>query len=107
MLSTGAVARHVMLEESVIDAMAPGAVWAQMATVGVDATAALDAAVTTRRPDVRFVDAPVSGSRLPAESGQLVVLASGPETARRIVEPVFSVLGRRTLWRATPAPGPG
>jgi 3-hydroxyisobutyrate dehydrogenase len=98
MLPTGTVTRHVMLDEGVVDAIAPGAVWAQMGTVGVDATAALDAAVTTRRPDLRFVDAPVSGSRVPAESGQLVVLASGPETARAVVDSVFAVLGRRTLW---------
>jgi 3-hydroxyisobutyrate dehydrogenase len=78
--------------------MAPGAVWAQMGTIGVDATAALDAEVLARRPDLYFVDAPVSGSRVPAETGQLVVLASGPEAARALIEPVFSVLGRRTLW---------
>jgi 3-hydroxyisobutyrate dehydrogenase len=98
MLPTGDVVRDVMVERGVVDAMAPGAVWAQMGTIGTDATAALDAAVTARRPDVHFVDAPVSGSRAPAEAGQLVVLASGPEVARDIVGPIFSVLGHRTLW---------
>ena len=98
LLPTGDVTREVMVGGGVLDAMAPGAVWAQMGTIGVDATAALDAEVSARRPDVHFVDAPVSGSRVPAETGQLVVLASGPEVARALVEPVFSVLGRRTLW---------
>jgi len=98
MLPTGDAARHVMLDAGVIDAMAPGTVWAQMGTIGVDATTTLDAAVTARRPDLGFVDAPVSGSRVPAETGQLVILASGPETARAVVDPVFSVLGHRTLW---------
>jgi 3-hydroxyisobutyrate dehydrogenase len=98
LLPTGNVVRDVMVEGGVVDAMAPGTVWAQMGTVGIDAIADLDAAVAARRPDVRFVDAPVSGSRAPAEAGELVVLASGPEVARAIVDPVFSVLGHRTLW---------
>jgi 3-hydroxyisobutyrate dehydrogenase len=52
-----------------------------------------------RRPDVVFVDAPVSGSKVPAESGQLLILASGPETtAAEALEPVFGALGRATLW---------
>ncbi len=32
------------------------------------------AAVGARRPDVLFVDAPVSGSKGPAETGELLVL---------------------------------
>jgi 3-hydroxyisobutyrate dehydrogenase len=98
LLPTGDVVGDVMVERGVVDAMAPGAVWAQMGTIGVDATATLDVAVAARRPDLLFVDAPVSGSRGPAESGQLVVLASGPGAARAVVDPVFSVLGHRTLW---------
>jgi 3-hydroxyisobutyrate dehydrogenase len=78
--------------------MAPEAVWAQMGTIGVEATEHLDTEVRTLRPDVHFVDAPVSGSRHPAESGQLLVLASGPESAADTVGPVFDVIGRRTLW---------
>lgn len=98
LLPTGEVVRDVMVERGIVDAMEPGAVWAQMGTIGIDATASLGAAVAARRPDLHFVDAPVSGSRGPAESGQLVVLASGPEAARTVVDPVFSVLGRRTIW---------
>lgn len=98
MLPTADVVRSVMLDDAILEAMAPGAVWAQMGTIGIEGTAALDTAVASRRPEVRFVDAPVSGSRVPAETGQLVVLASGPEVARPIIGPVFSVLGHRTLW---------
>jgi 3-hydroxyisobutyrate dehydrogenase len=98
LLPTGDVIRDVMVERGVVDAMASGAVWAQMGTIGIDATAALDADVGARRQDLHFVDAPVSGSRAPAESGQLVILASGPEVARTVIDPVFAVLGRRTLW---------
>jgi 3-hydroxyisobutyrate dehydrogenase len=78
--------------------MAAGTVWAQMGTIGVEATEYLNAEAATRRPDVVFVDAPVSGSRGPAESGELLVLASGPDAAEARLGPVFDAVGRRTMW---------
>jgi 3-hydroxyisobutyrate dehydrogenase and related beta-hydroxyacid dehydrogenases len=48
--------------------------------------------------DVMFVDAPVSGSKGPAEAGQLLILASGPPAAAAAVRPVFSAIGRKTVW---------
>jgi 3-hydroxyisobutyrate dehydrogenase len=98
LLPTGDVTRSVMLDRGVVRAMAPGAVWAQMGTIGVDATAALETAATSIRPDIRYVDAPVSGSRGPAEAGELLILGSGPESAKRTVLPILAALGRRTLW---------
>ena len=47
---------------------------------------------------VKLVDAPVSGSTHPAEEGELTILASGPDSARKSVEPVFEALGSRVLW---------
>jgi 3-hydroxyisobutyrate dehydrogenase len=69
-----------------------------MATVGVERTEWLATQVRTQRPDVAFIDAPVSGSREPAEAGQLLILASGPPRAAQSLESVFGVLGRATLW---------
>jgi 3-hydroxyisobutyrate dehydrogenase len=47
---------------------------------------------------VLFVDAPVSGSKGPAETGQLLILASGPPAAQAVVAPAFSAIGRKTVW---------
>ncbi|MDQ4105654.1 MAG: NAD-binding protein, partial [Actinomycetota bacterium] len=47
---------------------------------------------------VPYVDAPVLGTKQPAEQGQLVVLASGPDEARKKCEPVFDAIGSKTLW---------
>jgi 3-hydroxyisobutyrate dehydrogenase len=44
------------------------------------------------------VDAPVSGSKGPAETGQLLILASGPAAAETVVRPAFSAIGRKTVW---------
>jgi len=98
LLPTAQAITQLMIGQGVVDAMAPHAVWAQMGTIGVEATEALDTEVRLRRPDLAFVDAPVSGSRQPAESGQLLVLASGPRPAAGTLEPVFDAIGRRTLW---------
>jgi 3-hydroxyisobutyrate dehydrogenase len=97
MLPTAETVKEVMLEHKVINAMRPGAVWAQMGTIGVEATECLRSQVARERPGILFVDAPVSGSRGPARTGGLVVLASGPEGSRSLVQPVFEALGR-VIW---------
>jgi 3-hydroxyisobutyrate dehydrogenase len=81
-----------------LEALPPGAVWAQMSTIGVEGTAAVSAIVEKERPDVLLLDAPVSGSKAPAEQGKLVIFASGSEQARPIAEPVFDAIGQRTVW---------
>ena len=97
-LSEASATRAVALDAGMLAAMPPGAVWAQMGTIGVAATEELAGAVAERRPDVLFVDAPVSGTRGPAEAGELVILASGPERATPLLEPAFGAVGRVTRW---------
>lgn len=98
MLPTADTVRAVMLEGGVVDVLPERAVWAQMGTIGVSATLETAASVRRVRPDVLFVDAPVSGSKEPAARGQLVILASGPQEAESIVRPAFSAVGRKTVW---------
>lgn len=104
MLPTADAVGEVMLEGRALGALRPGAIWAQMGTIGVEGTEKLAAEVVRRRPDVAFADAPVSGSREPARTGALTILASGPDTMRPVLEPVFAALGQRTVWLG-PAPG--
>jgi 3-hydroxyisobutyrate dehydrogenase len=73
-----------------------GAVWLQMSTIGTEATERC--AELAREQGLVFVDAPVLGTRKPAEDGQLVVLASGPEEVRGRLGPLFDAVGKRTLW---------
>lgn len=88
----------IATDQGLLAALRPGSIWAQMSTIGIRGTERLVAMVGERRPDVHFVDAPVSGSRVPAEQGGLLIFASGPDDARSRVASVFDVLGRRTLW---------
>lgn len=98
MLPNADAVADVMLRGGTLDALRANATWAQMGTIGFEATERIAAEVARRRPDVIFVDAPVSGSREPARNGRLLVLASGPERSRDSVDVVFAALGQRTLW---------
>jgi 3-hydroxyisobutyrate dehydrogenase len=98
MLPTVDVVNSVIFAGGVAPAFADGAVWAQMGTIGVTATTDAAGRLGQLRPDVMFVDAPVSGSKGPAEAGQLLILASGPAAAEQAVRPAFSVIGRKTVW---------
>ena len=88
----------IAVDLGLLEALPPGAVWAQMSTIGIDGTEAISSIVEGRRPDVLFLDAPVSGSKVPAEQGKLTIFASGSEAARPLVEPVFAAIGQRTVW---------
>ncbi|WP_256256841.1 NAD(P)-dependent oxidoreductase [Nonomuraea pusilla] len=74
----------------------PGQVWAQMSTVGVAGAQRL--AALAAEHGLTYADAPVQGTRQPAEQGRLVVLAAAPQEARDALDPVFSAVGGRTLW---------
>ncbi len=98
MLSTADAVESVIFDGGVADAFADGCVWAQMGTIGVEATRRIADRLAAQRPGVMFVDAPVSGSKGPAEQGQLLILASGPAAATDVVRPVFDVSGRKSEW---------
>jgi 3-hydroxyisobutyrate dehydrogenase len=82
--------------ERALPALTEEAIWVQMSTIGIKATGRC--AELAAAAGVRFVDAPVLGTRDPAEQAKLVILASGPEAVRDAVAPVFDALGSRTLW---------
>lgn len=81
--------------ESAREGLAPGTVLLQQSTVGVDGTSRL--AALADELDLVFVDAPVLGTRKPAEDGALVVLASGPSDALDRCSSVFDAIGSRIV----------
>jgi 3-hydroxyisobutyrate dehydrogenase len=84
--------------EAVVREAAPerGTVWLQQATVGVEGCERL--AAVADELGLVYVDAPVLGTKGPAEAGQLTVLASGPDEARATVQPVLDAIGSKTVW---------
>jgi 3-hydroxyisobutyrate dehydrogenase len=82
-----------------------GVLWAQTTTVGIhDAGDMLPALADGC--GARYIDAPVLGTRQPAEEGRLTVLAAAPEPLRDAITPVFGAIGSRTVW-VSERPGDG
>lgn len=96
MLSDADAVWAAAVESGALAAMEDGAVWAQMSTVGLPGTARLAGAAA--EAGVPFVDAPVLGTRAPAEQGKLKILAAGPAELRATCEPVFAPLGTLGPW---------
>lgn len=98
MVTDTAAVTAIAVDLGMLKALPPGAVWAQMSTIGVDGTGTISSLVDRERPDVLFLDAPVSGSKVPAEQGKLTIFASGSDQARKTAQPVFDAIGQRTVW---------
>jgi 3-hydroxyisobutyrate dehydrogenase len=97
MLSDGAAVEGAMVgRDGALAAMDPSAIWIQMSTVGVDATRRLFE--LAQGAGVAFVDAPVLGTRQPAEQGKLTILASGDPRLQPRCEQAFAAIGKRVLW---------
>lgn len=94
MLPTAEIVAEVV--EPLLDAWPENTIWLQMSSVG-----AAEADRLTQMAEahaITIVDAPVSGSTHPAEQGQLTILASGADSARIPLEPLFEALASRVLW---------
>jgi 3-hydroxyisobutyrate dehydrogenase len=94
MLYDGTTVLDVMREAA--PGLRSGAVWAQCTTAGTELVA--DLGSFAREHGLVFYDAPVLGTRQPAEAGQLTVLAAGPVEGRETVAPVFDAVGAKTMW---------
>jgi len=70
--------------------------WLQTSTIGEAATERCTE--LAHRVGALFVDAPVLGTKQPAEQGELIVLASGPEETHQRAAAIFDVVGKKTLW---------
>jgi 3-hydroxyisobutyrate dehydrogenase len=98
MVTDGDAVMSIAGEQGMLAALAPGAIWVQMSTIGVAGIERVAALAENERSDITLLDAPVSGSKDPAERGQLTIFASGPDEARGRVTPLFDALGQRTVW---------
>ncbi|MFT8638122.1 MAG: NAD(P)-dependent oxidoreductase [Pseudoclavibacter sp.] len=75
--------------------MGTGAIWMQSSTVG--ARAAADFARQADRAGVRYVDAPMLGTKQPARDGNLTALLAGDDGAVAALAPVIDAVASRTV----------
>jgi 3-hydroxyisobutyrate dehydrogenase len=93
MLADGPTVHAVMSDA--LPAMTPEAIWLQASTVGIAHIEAL--AELARDAGVTFLDCPVLGTKQPAETGQLVVVAAGAAEAIERSVPVFEAIARKII----------
>jgi 3-hydroxyisobutyrate dehydrogenase len=79
----------------IVGALGPGAVWAQSTTVGTEGMRRIAEAADAVRD--RLLDAPVLGTKQPAEGGTLTVVVSGASQAVERARPAFDAVGARTI----------
>ena len=94
MLSTPEVVRQVASE--FLPGMDKGAIWIDISTV--NPTFSKEMAALSTEYGIKFVDAPVAGSKAPAENGELLFLAGGKETDLLSLAPLFEAMGKKTLY---------
>jgi 3-hydroxyisobutyrate dehydrogenase len=75
--------------------LAEGQIWWQASTIGIEGIE--HCAALAQETGAVLVDAPVLGTRMPAEEGKLVVLASGPDSALDSLAPLFEAVGLRAM----------
>src|SRR3954466_10896984 len=91
-----AVASAMEDDNGVLAGAEEGALWLQMSTIGIEGTERCTALAEER--GLTLVDAPVVGTKQPAEQGKLTVLASGPEDVRERCERIFDAISQKAVW---------
>jgi 3-hydroxyisobutyrate dehydrogenase-like beta-hydroxyacid dehydrogenase len=82
--------------EGIGEGLGAGRGYVDMSTVDAATSARIAAAVVAR--GARFLEAPVSGSRQPAEQGALIILAAGDPSLYQDAAPALDLLGKKRLY---------
>src|SRR6185369_370826 len=87
---------HVLFgPQGVVEVLTPGMIVADSSTILPSASR--DFAARVRKTGADFVDAPVTGSKLGAESGQLVFIVGGEAATIEKLNPLLSAMGKQTI----------
>lgn len=90
-----AVERAVLGENGFLSVMDEGALWVDCSTVNPSFSRRMAAAAVNR--EVRFLDAPVAGSKNQAANAELVFFVGGHAEDITTVQPLFDVMGKKTV----------
>lgn len=101
MLADDAATRAVLIDGGVLDALAPGSIHVNMATVSVAFAREMSALHLTR--GVGYVAAPVLGRVDVAAAGKLNILTGGADELVNRVQPLLDLMGQK-IWRFGAAP---
>jgi 3-hydroxyisobutyrate dehydrogenase-like beta-hydroxyacid dehydrogenase len=91
-----ALYRLLFEAEGATEALGPGKVFINMSSVSPSFTKEMAVQVTAT--GAAFVDAPVSGTKKPAEEGTLVILAGGKPERIKELEPLLLSMGKKVIY---------
>lgn len=96
MLSTPKVVEAVFFgSNGALNLMKENAIWADCTTVNPSFSA--QAFEEAKKHGIRFLDTPVSGSKIPAENGELIFLIGGEAEALNEINPYLNFMGSKVL----------
>lgn len=83
-------------EQGVLEGIAPGHAYIEMSTIDAQTSQRIAQAITDK--GARFLEAPVSGSKKPAEDGNLIILAAGDEEVYQDALSAFEAMGKKSVF---------
>jgi 3-hydroxyisobutyrate dehydrogenase-like beta-hydroxyacid dehydrogenase len=84
-------------ENGFINEFAKGKIWIDCSTV--DPSFSKKMAAKAAQREIRFMDAPVAGSKVKAENAELIFLVGGEETDLLDVKPLLEAMGKQVLYQ--------
>ncbi|CAI0459369.1 unnamed protein product [Linum tenue] len=97
MVSDPAAALSVVFDkDGVLEEISSGKGYVDMSTVDPETSSKISEAITSKGGS--FVEAPVSGSKQPAEAALLVILAAGDKALYEEAIPAFNAMGKKSFY---------
>jgi 3-hydroxyisobutyrate dehydrogenase-like beta-hydroxyacid dehydrogenase len=93
--NTAAVEQVLFGPEGVENVLEPGMIIADSSTIAPSATRKFAERVRARGAD--YVDAPITGSKVGAESGQLIFIVGGEAASVERLQPLFQAMGKKVI----------
>lgn len=79
-----------------VQSMKKQAIWADCTTVNPSFSKSVSN--RAQKAEIRFMDTPVAGSKMPAENGELLFLAGGEKSDLEVIAPLLDMMGKKTLY---------
>ncbi|MGY3793963.1 NAD(P)-dependent oxidoreductase [Aquimarina sp. 433] len=96
MLSTPEVVREVAIgNQGFLSSLKDNSIWLNCSTVNPSFTKEMD--IISKEFRVGYLDAPVAGTKAPAENGELLFLVGGDTASVNEVSPLLTIMGKKTL----------
>src|SRR5262249_37050874 len=92
---TAAVERVMFAEAGVVHSLREGMIIVDSSTISPSAT--VQFAQKANERGVHWVDAPVTGSKIGAENGQLIFIVGGAQEPVEYLDPLFKAMGKQVI----------